>query len=353
MFGSEILEVAIGLSLIYALLASICSLLRERAEAVLKTRAVDLERGIRELLADPDGALAQKIYNSPLVNGLFVGSYQASDLKGPQGDKRMPRGTNLPSYIPSKQFVAGLLDTIGGTSLAEQRAAAEKIGNETVRDVVLHAIDTASGDLARVRSNLETWFNNGMDQVSGWYKRRAHNVIMLLAFGVTLAVNANTLTIIERLSIDDSLRAALVQQAGSTGAQGNASGGTGTVTVADPYRQLGELGLPLGWEGGWPGARGNPLVPAPAGGVADSWTNVWYWILHPLIGLLLTGFAVSLGAPMWFDIMNRLISLRSALKPADTPAPAPANVTVQMVMPAASADPASDAAAVAPVVKLS
>lgn len=327
MFGSEILDVAIGLSLIYLLLASICSLLRERAEALLKTRAVDLERGIRSLLNDPNGALATKIYNHPLVSGLFVGTYDANALKGSGDDKRMPRGTTLPSYIPAKNFVGALLDTVGGASLADLRATAQTIPDDTVRNVMLHALDDAAGDVDRMRANLETWFNNGMDRVSSWYRRRSQNVIMLLALGVTLVVNANTLTIVERLSIDDSLRATLVAQAGDRGAQGAA--------VADPYAQIGKLGLPLGWQGGWPGARANPLVAAPA---ATGWDWWWNQALQPLIGLLLTAFAVSLGAPVWFDVMNRLVSLRASLKPEDSPPAAPPpNVTVQMVMPAAAA----------------
>lgn len=328
MFGSEILDVAIGLSLIYLLLASICSLLRERAEALLKTRAIDLERGIRSLLDDPDGALAAKIYNHPLVSGLFVGTYDPNALKGAGDDKRMPRGTTLPSYIPAKNFVGALLDTVGGTSAADLRTAAATIPDDAVRKVMLHALDDAAGDVARLRTNLETWFNNGMDSVSSWYRRRSQNVIMLLALVVTVVVNANTLTIVERLSIDDSLRATLVAQAGDRGGQG--------VAVADPYAQLGKLGLPLGWQGGWPGARGNPLVAAPA---AVGWAWWWEQVLQPLIGLLLTAFAVSLGAPVWFDVMNRLVSLRASLKPPETPAPAaPPNVTVQMVMPAAAGD---------------
>jgi hypothetical protein len=33
-----------------------------------------------------------------------------------------------------------------------------------------------------------------------------------------------------------------------------------------------------------------------------------------LIGLLLTTFAVSLGAPFWFDLLNRFVNIRSAGK---------------------------------------
>lgn len=333
MFGSEILEVAIGLSLIYLLLATVCSLLRERAEALLKTRAIDLERGIRLLLEDPKGTLAAQVYNHPLVSGLFEGTYDPNALKGPDSDKRMPRGTTLPAYIPSKNFVGALVDALGSTTVAGQQAVADTIPLDGVRKVVKHAIDAAAGDVDRAKQNLELWFNNGMDRVSDWYRRRSQNVIMLLAFGVTLAVNANTLTIVERLSIDDSLRSALVAQAGDTGAQGP--------VVTDPYGKLGQLGLPLGWEGGWPGARANPLVEAPA--AHEGWNWWWQMVLHPLIGLLLTVFAVSLGAPVWFDAMNRLVSLRAALRPSDTPAPAapPTNVTVQMVMPAGTQAPES------------
>ncbi|MEX2283837.1 MAG: hypothetical protein WEE89_15235 [Gemmatimonadota bacterium] len=50
MLGSEILDVAIGLVLVYLLLSFVCSAIREAIEAVLKSRAVHLEAGIRERL---------------------------------------------------------------------------------------------------------------------------------------------------------------------------------------------------------------------------------------------------------------------------------------------------------------
>src|SRR4051812_26345198 len=54
MFGSPILEVAIGMLFFYLLLSLICTALNEMIEAWLKNRAYDLERGIRRLLDDPD-----------------------------------------------------------------------------------------------------------------------------------------------------------------------------------------------------------------------------------------------------------------------------------------------------------
>ena len=54
MFGSGILEVAIGIIFIYLLVSLLCSAVREGIEAWTKTRAAYLEYGIRELLHDAD-----------------------------------------------------------------------------------------------------------------------------------------------------------------------------------------------------------------------------------------------------------------------------------------------------------
>jgi hypothetical protein len=50
MFNSSILEVAIGVVMLYAVLSMLVSAIREGIEAILKTRASYLERAIRELL---------------------------------------------------------------------------------------------------------------------------------------------------------------------------------------------------------------------------------------------------------------------------------------------------------------
>ena len=63
MFGSAIFEVAIGLVFIYLLMSLICSAVNEMIEAKLKNRATDLEKGIRELLAEKDGTgIVQQLY---------------------------------------------------------------------------------------------------------------------------------------------------------------------------------------------------------------------------------------------------------------------------------------------------
>ena len=67
MFNSGILDVAIGLIFIYLLLSLIASAANEMIERWLKNRATDLERGIRELLEDPEQAssIVTDVYNHP------------------------------------------------------------------------------------------------------------------------------------------------------------------------------------------------------------------------------------------------------------------------------------------------
>ncbi len=355
MAGLEIIDVALGLTLVYLLLASICSLLRERFEAVLKTRAVDLERGIREMLQDTDGTgLAKQLYDHPLIDGLFQGSYNPALILRKTG--LMPSRTTLPSYIPARNFAVALLDVVGRQPTYASGAAAEAIAtgplsldlirnaavlldNPTVQRMMLSAIDTSKGELDQAQANIEAWFNSAMDRLSGQYRRRSQFWILVLSLIVSVAVNANTLTIIERLSADPVLRQSLVEQAQKMAAPAPADAGSAA-------SQLNGMGLPLGWAEGWPGPSGTPLAKAPDTGT--SWDWLWYYLLHPIIGLLLTAFAVSLGAPFWFDALNRFIAMRSTFKPSQPgdksgpagQAAAPAIVQVQLPQaPGAAAAP--------------
>src|ERR671914_748717 len=93
MFGSSILEVAIGLVFVYLLLSLVCTTANELIAALTTWRAINLEQGIRNLLNDPSGnALAKVFYEHPLIKGLY------------RDEKRKP------SYIPSRTFALTLMD---------------------------------------------------------------------------------------------------------------------------------------------------------------------------------------------------------------------------------------------------
>src|SRR5688572_10156903 len=96
-----ILDAAIALMLVYLLLSFVSSAVAEWIEGKLKLRAADLRKGIGELLNESGGAiLVEELYQHPLVWSLYRGSYDPA------------KTSNLPSYIPSRNFALALMDIV-------------------------------------------------------------------------------------------------------------------------------------------------------------------------------------------------------------------------------------------------
>ena len=114
-----------------------------------------------------------------------------------------------------------------------------------VRPGLIALVDAAGDDVAKARENIETWFNNSMDRVSSWYKRRTQVVILLLGLFVSVMTNADSIAIVNKLSTDKALRESLVAasmeyakahaspEQTQTGA-GNTTGGRGGQEGATP-----------------------------------------------------------------------------------------------------------------------
>ncbi|MEO7085821.1 MAG: hypothetical protein ABI442_09625 [Gemmatimonadaceae bacterium] len=328
MFGSVMLDVAIGLILVYLILSLACTALRELFEVFLKNRAGFLHQGITELLHDP--ALTKDLYEHPLINSLYHSPYEAAK-----------KARDLPSYIPSRSFALAVLDMaargrdsssasaagLGAPvmSIATIRQNISLIGNSKVQRVILSAIDTSEGELENVQLAIETWFNSSMDRVSGWYKRRSQLILIVLGIAIAGIVNVDTMRLALSFYADPSQRQAAVAMAGSVLKEppagvtqpvpGAPAVATNPAEVASLWTHLDSLSLPIGW-------------PDPGFG------------LMRLFGWLLTGLAVSLGAPFWFDLLGKVMTVRSTLKPKSTsssdapPKSGDSNVTI--VSPAAA-----------------
>jgi hypothetical protein len=368
MFGSGVLEVAIGIVLIYLLLSLICSTAREGLEALLKWRASDLERGILEMFGGEakGAALCARLYNHPLINGLFRGDYATQKGNWWSG---------LPSYIPAPNFAEALISVLvrdpqaaappaaqqaaapqaaqeaAAARQAAQQAAADHqaalarqaalphqaagappgtvaeqlkalaasvdaaqllqlraaiaalAGNDELRNGLLTLVDAAGNDMARARANIEAWFNSAMDQVSGWYKRWTQGVIFGLGLALVVLLNADTIEIGSSIARDPALRQTLIASAQeSVKVRLEENKGSPEQQLAAEYRQLAKLGMPIGWDWNdpvrWPG------------------TDPGRWLMK-VIGLLGTALAISLGAPFWFDVLNKFMVVRAAVKPRE------------------------------------
>lgn len=350
-FGSTMIEVAIGVIFVYLLVSLLCSALNELIEAWLKYRARYLEQGIRKLLSDP--GLADQFFNHPLVR--------------PLGEK--------PSYIPARTFSLALWNIATSAeskasgvtqNLSQIRAFLQTLPDESygnIKTSLLTLIDEAGNDINKARANVEAWYDDAMDRVSGWYKRRTHIILIIMGLVAAFVLNIDTIQITKALLYNDTLRKSVADAAqkyinenpAPTPAPTAAPTSTPDPAAAEAASQdaaveqsrlakakinqvrgeLNSLGLPIGWPfepketdekyTSIPDVKERKAQYAKDLDAYDTdprrWPSGFYSGMLKILGLVLTGLAVSQGAPFWFDLLNKFMVIRSTVKPREKSRP--------------------------------
>lgn len=285
MFGSTILDVALGLIFVYFLLSLIASQANDLIARVMKWRSKGLEDGIRNMLLD--NKLATRVWQHPLVAGT---------------------GFKPPENVPSGTFVVALIDAIapptaGGSPPAIQtiRTQVSKLPEGHVKNQLARIVDSAGGNMIQARAGIESWFNASMERVSAEYKKRMQLLTLLVAFSISLVLGVDTLNLANSLWREPVVRAAIAGSAQQTGQTASTIPLVNANTLQQAIKQLADYNLPIGWSG----------VPQ----------SPWGWV-SKVVGLLMTTLAVSLGAPFWFDLLRALSNLRKATGQTGTPVPA-------------------------------
>lgn len=293
------LDVAIGLSFVYFVLSLVCSALNESVAAITARRAKFLRKGLRTLLAaehgPPTGALKQ-LYDHPLIKNMT----QRPELLGHRLRKRYP------SYLPSRTFAAALLDFPKDGEVKPDRSLADSIAaveNAQVRRALEALLRSGDGDLGAFRHRIEQWYDDAMERVSGWYRRRVQVWLWVFAILVSVLLNADTLMIGETLWTRPATRAAVVAAAQKAVDQGGTTESASQQAVKR-VKDLEATDLPLGWHFGKGSKNDARKVPGP----------LTAWVAK-LLGLLLTASALTLGAPFWFDALSRVARIRSSGAP--------------------------------------
>ena len=74
-------------------------------------------------------------------------------------------------------------------------------------------LQDAAENVEQFRENIEIWFNDGMDRISGWYKRHVAVAQTVIALGLAIAMNVDALQIIRTLWREPTIRQSVVAQA--------------------------------------------------------------------------------------------------------------------------------------------
>ena len=316
MFGSTVLDVAAGIIFGFLAISLFTSAAVEAINSVLNVRVKNLRTGIMALVNDPHfTGLAKELYAHALISPLGPGA--ADPLK------------NAPAYIDKTQFAEAMLD-ITGLSAATQAAAAQApavqaaaelkarmdtLSAETgkldpqIKQLLQGMVTRCGGDVNRLRNDLANWFDNGMDRLSGKFKRRTQWMTFAVALITAFVVNLDTIRVGTLLweqpalaqklglaSIKPSADPTSVDQAVATGEQ--------AIAVIDRMTQD---GLPVGW------APGHFLdiqdVPGHWEALWVAPPSIWY---RSLLGWLITAVAALFGAPFWFDALQSTVRLKGA-----------------------------------------
>ncbi len=282
MGSSAVIDVCIGLTLLYLILSLVCTTINEVISQVFSLRARTLASGIERLIDDRD--LRAAFQQSGFIDGTHAIS------KG------------LPSYVSSRAVAAALIDTVDPTSsghaVAETIDTIKKLPDSNIRDVLLAAAAKAGNDATKIQDEIARWFDDSMDRLGGVYKRYLQ--VLSLAVGLLLAVglNADTISVVNSLWSDATLRAGLVQIADKAT--------NGQASVDNLFHDMSKLPaieaslrpFPIGW----PAVMGSTETNLK--GDLTAWGA-------KILGLLFTTLAISLGAPFWFDLLSKFMNIRT------------------------------------------
>jgi hypothetical protein len=209
-------------------------------------------------------------------------------LVNPHTDGTEPSERDMrtrPSYIEPAHFAIALVDTLWKApgDFAQLGNAIETIPDPQVRQV-MRGLYGRARDLQQFQEMLAGWFDNAMARMSGTYKRRQLLISLLLALLLAILFNIDSIHLFRTLWQQPALAAHLHDAPGAL----------------DPAVFDALMALPIGW---------TKFPPVPD---ADFALQVAGWIV--------TASTALFGAPFWFDLMQRVVRMRSTgARPEEMP----------------------------------
>ena len=292
MFNSTVLDTAIALIFIYTIFSLLASTIKEWIAGWLHWRGVMLKRGVGCMIAAAPNSFIIRTDSTGAPLSVQRGDKLNVDVffKTPginsQSDK-----DRLPSYIAPDQFANAYLALAfpgnDGTTLTLNRLRqALEIAEVSVAADLRTFISLVTLPSSNLNLGVQNWFNANMDRVSGWYKRKTQFVLVLISIVLVAGLNIDTIRITKEISKNSTMRNAIVAAATKTGSDSTKFFKS---NIHDIDSTVSTLGIPLGWNRCYCNAED---------------------IISLIFGLMLTAAALSLGAPFWFDLLNKFTNLR-------------------------------------------
>jgi hypothetical protein len=369
--SSPIIDLAIGLTFVFGVTAALASLVTEMIARLMGLRGAYLLSGLRELVdrgdlptdltdvnkayvdmrdlvlhgqesaAGQESASGQASAAGPSVTGALLGgpilgsqgvagqlSSRKLTLGKTSGTGSLPEMTpdraagrlwpqlrSLPAYISARSFAEAVVDLVVPDSQGrtDMDAIEQGIGNlpDPFKASLQALVKNAAGDVSQFRTSVEQWYDDHMDRVSGWYKRRAAKITLVFGAIIVVLLNLNAITIGRTLYTESAVSAAISTVAGKTACSSESQQNC-LNSLEGQISAAAAAGLPVGWgtvrdctepkaQCGWWDQRG---LWSRHGG------SGWQLVLV-LVGFLIMVFSILPGAQFWFGLLSKLGTLRA------------------------------------------
>jgi len=236
-----------------------------------------------------------------------------------------------------------------------------------LKKVLLPLLNIAGNNMDQAFQSIEKWYDEGMERVTGWYKKYSQTFGMILAVVVALLLNADSFEMGRAIYRDKVLSASLVDMAshyksikpesanaGKGGGEESGKKPQGTEAVvsspADSDKPLQQTGAVSGkavqtaesgaaedsvnndlsekieqlnkdfklissinMPAGWP-VKINPESQQPE--ITQILPQILSQLSKPekFLGILVTALMVSMGSNFWFELLSKLLNVRSTGK---------------------------------------
>jgi hypothetical protein len=313
---TALVDVAIGLIVIYLGTSLFVTVLNEYLSQTLKLRGRQLARDLVSLINGDNNA--QKVIDYLKSNPALTKFFESG---------RTWAVAKIPSYIDPKVLAQVLIggaqkDPTTKASLETVVTSLKSLPESKLKTQLLALSQSSSKQVDDLIENVSKWADQTLTMMGEVYKKKLQWISFGIGLVVAVVFNIDTVAVTTRLYRDKDARAAAVKVAESIAvvskddfnaclqmspekarSEDKCKRLVGLVeTVREHNQKLGTLPF------------GRPEVDS----VGAFFTSLQATQLAQIVGWLLTALALSLGAPFWFDFLNKLVNVRHGMRKPDS-----------------------------------
>jgi hypothetical protein len=264
---------------------------------MMNLRGKELCKSLLGLVDDP--AVRQKLAKNPAL-ARFFGEGKALSY--------------VDTNVLARMLLGGTDDTLAAASgVKELGAAIDRLPDSSLK-LQLQAIARTAGDkVDDLVTAVSAWADRSLTMLGEVYKKKMQRISLLIGFVVAVLFNIDTVGLTMHLYRDREAREATAALAVQLAEQTDREAFDRCMALPAEQRRADPACAPLAGLVESVRGRNASLGLLPLGWTEPIPRTVWGWGLRGA-GWILTALAVSVGAPFWFDLLNRFVNIRHTMR---------------------------------------